>query len=184
MAVGPVRIREATFDDRFALARIIIDATFSAFHGRVPDACLHWLDVEESAANWGRSIESRPERERLFVAEVAERDVVGLALAGRATDGVIENPEIPARFGREVTSLQISPAWQKKGVGRMLLSRSAAFVIEQGGDNLLVRVLSDNPNVAFYERLGARTIGEQPYDWEGYATSELIMVWDDVKCLL
>ena len=55
------------------------------------------------------------------------------------------------------------------------------LVEDQGRSNLLVRVLADNLNISFYEHLGARVVGHQAYDWEGYATSEVVLVWDDLN---
>ncbi len=50
-----INLREAVVADQFALARILINATNSAFYGRVPKHCLTSLGVTESAANWRRS---------------------------------------------------------------------------------------------------------------------------------
>jgi GNAT superfamily N-acetyltransferase len=178
-----LRVRPATFDDRFALARIIIDATFSAFHGRVPDKCLRWLEVEESAENWGRTIETLPKDEHLLVANVSGLDVVGLILAGRSTEQFVRDPDIAKRYRIDLTSLQITPAWQGKGIGAKLIRAASEKMIADGGVNLLVRVLRDNPNVTFYERLGAHAVGCQPYDWEGYETYEDILAWENMPCL-
>ena len=178
-----LRIRPATVGDRFALGRIIVDATHSAFQGRVPDACLRWLDVAESAQNWGNSIENLPATEHLLVAEMADREVAGLILAGRSTAEVVRAAAIATRYPIEITSLQVAPAWQRKGLGRRLIGTAAARMLEQGSSSLLVRVLRDNPNMAFYERMGARHVGSQPYNWAGYDTHEELLVWDDIQCL-
>lgn len=175
-----VRIREAELNDRFALARTMIDATFSAFHGRVPDQCLKWIGVEESAHNWGKSLESMPPQEQLLVAEVAERDVVGLILAGRPTIELVHDEEVSSRYPIEITSLQVSPAWQGKGIGRKLIGTAAEKMLSDGESSLMVRVLRDNPNIAFYERLGAERLCSQPYRWEAYDTYEEILGWKDM----
>ena len=63
-------------------------------------------------------------------------------------------PLITARYSRELLSLQLAPLWQRQGVGRSLVSRIADELAEENVTRLLVRVLIDNPNIAFYERLG------------------------------
>ncbi len=178
-----IRVREAVVEDRFALARIIIDATSSAFYGRVPNACLELLHVEESASNWERFMKKSSGQEQLLVAEIESLDVVALILAGKSSADVVENADIASRYPTEITSLQVDPAWQRKGLGRLLIQHAARRVIEAGNDRLMVRVLEDNPNITFYEALGAEIVGSQPYDWEGYRTSELIMGWNTVTSL-
>jgi len=179
--MGNVRIRKATHNDRFALARIIIDATFSAFHGRVPDQCLTWIDVEESARNWGNSLNAMGSGEHLLVAEVGQVDLVGLILAGGSTEGLISDQELSKLYPVEITSLQISPAWQGKGIGRALIWTAMEQLGQTSGSGLLVRVLRDNPNIPFYEHLGAARLGSEPYCWEGYDTYEELLGWEDMS---
>ena len=180
MLTTNIRVRSATPDDCFALARIFIDATRSAFSGRVPDACLNWLQVEESATNWKRFMDENNDLEQLLVAEVSEVDTVALILVGRSSAEVVDDTEIASRYPIEVSSIQVDPAWQRLGLGRLLIQHAAQLVAERGADSLMVRVLRDNPNVSFYKALGAEKVGSQPYDWEGYKTSELIMGWNTI----
>jgi hypothetical protein len=62
----------------------------------------------------------------------------------------------------------------------MLLQHVASVLMNEGHRNLSVRVLVDNPNVAFYEKLGPKLIGSRDYDWEGYQTRESIYGWEDL----
>ena len=180
----PITVRQARYEDRFALARLLINATTGAFRGRVPDRCLNFT-VEESATNWGRNFEEGgfPAGEYLFVAEVAGLDVVGLALAGRPSTEGVTDAEIARAYPRELVSLQVDPAWQRRGVGRKLVAVVAETLAQEGEATLLVRVLAENPNRVFYERLGGRLAGSQPHNWEGHHTEELIYVWDDIQVL-
>ena len=182
-----ISLREAEITDRFALARIIINATNSAFKGRVPENCLTSLGITESATNWRRSLEQEMQGRHLFVAEVESVDVVGLILAGTRSGKPAESagePQSIAMYSAEVISLQLEPAWQRVGTGRMLMQHIASVLMNEGHRNLLVRVLVDNPNVTFYEKLGARLLGSRDYDWEGYETRELIYGWQDLNELI
>jgi len=179
-------IRHAHIDDCPALARILISATRAAFRGLVPDACLNWIAPEESAANWARNFaddHSLQPGYSLFVADTGQ-EVVGFAMLGeiRPEDGF--ELSIARRYSHELRVLQVDPAWQRQGVGRRLVSRVAAQVDEAGATHLLVRVLVENPNMAFYERLGAIELGRRPYDWEGYLTETLVLGWEDVRRLM
>jgi len=177
-----IEIRHARIDDCPALGRIIVIATQDAFRGQVPDQCLHWLTPEESALNWAKNFTSDQSLEpgdSLFVAET-QKEVIGLAMVSEITPEYNYEPYIAGRYSHELLSIQVAPLWQQQGVGRRLLSRIADGLSKEQATHLLVRVLVDNPNLAFYERLGAIRIAKRPYEWEGYETEEIIFGWEDI----
>jgi GNAT superfamily N-acetyltransferase len=183
--VEKIKIRHARIDDCPVLGKIIVSATQAAFRGRVPEQCLNWLTPEESAVNWAKNFtsdQSLGPGDYLFVAEAAE-EVIGLAMSAEITSEDHYEPWIASRYGHELLSLQVTPVWQRQGVGRRLVSRVADELGKEDATNLLVRVLVDNPNVAFYEWLGATEIGRHPYDWEGYKTEEILFGWEDISRL-
>jgi len=178
-----IEIRHARIDDCPALGRIIVSATQDAFRGRVPDRCLHWLTPEESAVNWAKNFTSDQSLEPgdyLFVAET-KNEVIGLAMVSEITQEDNYEPLITTRYSHELLSLQVAPLWQRQGVGRRLVSRIADELAEEKVTRLLVRVLIDNPNIAFYKRLGATRISKRPYEWDGYETEEIIFGWEDIS---
>jgi GNAT superfamily N-acetyltransferase len=173
-----ISIREATPADAAALADIVIDSIQTAFRDRVPDQCLAWLTKDESAANW-RKFMSRDDREDgwfLYVAELAQGQVVGCALGG-------PQPDEPGRPG-EVKLMGVLPAYQGQGIGRRLVTCVAERLGRDGMRSLLVRVLMANPNRAFYERLGAQYQREEPYDWNGVTLAMGVYRWPDTAALL
>ena len=184
--MASLRIRDACLEDAIGLGETITSATASAFTGRVPSWCFDTFTVEESAANWERFLRSpayAAAEELLLVAEEDAAGVVGLVLAGKSTRGLFPDSTITDRYPFEITSLQIRPHWQKKGLGRALVGRAADFIAAKGSQTMAVRVLAPNPNRAFYEKLGARQITVQDYDWEGYMTEEVLYGWEDVSRL-
>jgi hypothetical protein len=50
--------------------------------------------------------------------------------------------------------------------------------------SMLVRVLSVNPNRAFYQRLGARFIREEPYDWNDVILAASVYGWPSTADLV
>jgi GNAT superfamily N-acetyltransferase len=167
------------------MGRILVTATQDAVRGLVPDQCLEWLTPEESAANWAKYLQSEERlagEDFLFVAETQPHGVIGLALLSKRLDSN-EIHDLRA-FAWELRSLHVDPAWQRHGIGRRLVTRVADQVWQVGAQHLLVRALVENPNRAFYEHLGARRLGSQPYDWDGYQTEEILYGWDDLNRLL
>ena len=181
-----ITIRHAYINDCPALADTLIKATQHAFRGHVPDHCLEWITPEESAANWAKNFkteQSLNDGKYLFVAETKSDGVIGFAM-------LCPLEPIPAHFqfvdqgySNELRSLQVLPAWQKKGIGRQLTAKVADQVTKEGGTSLLVKMLVDNPNMGYYEHLGAGKLGSNQFVWEGYETKEIIYGWDNIKSL-
>jgi ribosomal protein S18 acetylase RimI-like enzyme len=174
--VNEICLRYATVEDAPELARILVGTNRETFHGLVPDA---WLDdptLEESERNWRRAIGSELEEgEFLLVAENTEGTMLGFAMAGGKTGRDAE---------RELNVLMVDTPWQRRGIGRMLVSEVAAKLKQRGIQSLLVGVQCDNPNRQFYERLGAKQIGSKPLNWAGYTTEEILLRWDAIDELL
>jgi len=181
-----VRIRVANRRDCEDLGEVIVGATRSAFEGRVPERCLLELPVSTSVANWRRAFDSGVfdgEAQSLFVAESKLKSVVGFVLVGGPTAGVFRDEELAASFPIELVSLHVAPKWQHSGVGRSLVRAAVEWLITSGQETLAVRVLEQNPNRSFYERLGAEELGSQPFDWAGFATNEIIYGWRDIGAI-
>lgn len=180
-----IEIRHARIEDCPALGRILVSATHETFRGRVPDPCLNWITPEESAANWAKNFtsgESLAPGDYLFVAET-KNEVIGYAMVSEITPEYHDELSRATWYSHELLSIQVSPLWQRRGVGRRLLLRIAEELGREKAIPLLVGVLVENPNIAFYERLGARRIGKRPYDWEGYVTDEIVLGWEDISTL-
>lgn len=174
-----ISIRPAVVEDCPELARILVEANDDAFRGLVPDYCLESLTITESAINWRRNFApggSLEKGEYLIVAIKGHEKVIGFAMGGRRTG----RRDYPV----ELSVLMVDPPWQRQGVGRMLVREIVQIAMLAGFESLLVGVLKENPNRLFYERLGARQIGQKPYSWSGYVTAEILYAWDDFPLIL
>ena len=170
-------IRPAVIEDAPVLARILVTTGQETFLGLVPDKCLESPTLEKSERNWRKFFRSGclDQDEILLLATTEAGEAAGYILAGRAT----------ARqdYPRELSVLMIYPAWQRSGIGRMLVTTIAGKLSRQGVKSLLVGILAENPNWMFYERLGAKRIGRRPIDWAGYETELILYGWDDLAAL-
>jgi len=177
-----MRIRLAELRDAEKLGEVIVAANRSAFEGRVPEECLLELPVATSVANWRRAFDSGAFDGGAHVLLVAEIEgVVGFVLAGGYTAGIYHDRVIADAYPREIVSLHVAPDWQKRGIGRSLVGAAADWLITRHEKRLAVRVLEENPNRAFYVRLGARELGSQAYDWAGFETRQVIYGWPDIR---
>jgi ribosomal protein S18 acetylase RimI-like enzyme len=78
----------------------------------------------------------------------------------------------------------VGTPWQRQGIGRKLVSQAVVELQRHRVTSMLVAVQVDNPNWAFYERLGGRLVGRRPLDWEGYETEVVLYGWDDISVLV
>lgn len=171
-----IKIRPAQKSDSAALGRILVTANQNAFQGRVPDRCLNSLTPAESAHNWAKSFVSESkfdDHDKLFVAEVSH-EVVGLAMLS-------ESQTHFEGYSHELNTLQVDPKWQRQGIGQKLIARIALEMWKNRKTHLMVGVLAENPNHAFYRKLGAVQLGTRPYNWEGYQTEEIIYGFEHVQ---
>jgi len=179
-------IRHAHIDDCPTLAETLIKATQHAFRGRVPDHCLEWIPPEESAVNWAKNFkteQSLNDGMYLFIAETKTNGVIGFAMLCPLEPKPTHIQFIDQGYSHELRSLQVLPTWQKKGIGRQLISKVAEQVTTEGGTCLLVKMLVNNPNMGYYEHLGAAELGSNPFVWDGYETKEIIYGWDNIESL-
>ena len=161
-------IRHARKADCPALAQILIAATQDAFRGHVPDHCLNWITPEKSAANWAKNFAS-DQRLKVgnycYAAETNAGKLIGFALLIDGSKIDDQDPPQAKQFNHELRVIQVDLAWQRRGVGRSLIARVAEQIKCEGSSRCLVRVLVENPNLPFYEHLGAVQLGKRPYDW-------------------
>ena len=132
-----VTVRRAREGDAEGIAGVHVETWRNAYAGLLPRDVLDGLSRRRQMRRWRRAIRN-PEAE-LGQVFVAEGD--GIAGFGSAS-----------REAGEITTLYVRPDAQRRGIGRTLFYRMAAFL--DGPVSLWV--LDGNPAAGFYERLGGR----------------------------
>lgn len=121
--------REAELRDAAAMARVSVDSYRAAYRDQIPEASLMQFTYEESERNWARAIrelsEADERQESIYVAENEERLIIGVAMGGP------ERSRHPLYTG-EIYFLYLLPAYQGRGIGRLLTINVVERLVEQG----------------------------------------------------
>ncbi|OHV73117.1 GNAT family N-acetyltransferase [Ensifer sp. LCM 4579] len=174
-SIKPIEIRPADPDDLMAIASVLVTTWRATFRGIISDAYLDAMTVGNQAIGHARRM--RVPGSFLTVAvDLSDDRVIGFANYGRARG-------MPPAFDRELYELYILPDYHGAGVGSALVRSVAAHCREMGASSLFAWVLADNPNRAFYERVGARAVGEGRVGVGGERLVQVAYRWDDLAAL-
>jgi GNAT superfamily N-acetyltransferase len=179
-------IRIAREEDAAAMARVIVDSWLVAHRDQIPaeaweKRAKEWTYAESEQA-WARTLRAiaadASPQDCIYVAEVADGELVGLVMGGPAeTEGLPTTSEINA--------LYVRPSQQGRGVGRRLVQAAAAHQAQLGRTALHIGCLAANaPGRRFYESLGGQVVAERLADEEGIMLPELVYGWADTGALL
>lgn len=156
---NPPYLRLATVDDAAVLADLHVRAWQWAYRGQLPDAWLDGLAVGPREL-WRRTTLQHPPAEaRTWVAEDAQRRVVGFADTGVCRDQ-------DAQPGTaEVYALYLDPAVVGRGVGRALFSAAVDDLQQRGYRRATLWVLATNVRAQrFYAAAGWHPDGATKVD--------------------
>ena len=135
-----IQIREAALDEIAAVARVHVQAdwdTYSALFGSQAYA----IELSESERRWRRALR---DGDILLVASNGD-EIVGLGHAG----------------GDRICALYLLRSYQRRGIGRALLTRLLAALNKRGVAEVRFDVVAINVNaIRFYRAVGAYPVGQ------------------------
>lgn len=167
-------IRPITIDECDTIGLITVTAFLSAYIGRIPEADLDFTWTPEvSAEHWREAFKGAEETGSKIVAAVDE-GIVGVIEYGPASEG-------PSGW---IGSLYILPTRQGEGIGRALLLHAARDLHVSGFKSLELSCARENPNLGFYEHLGAVEVRRKPGKIDHFETEEVIYRWPNIADLL
>jgi GNAT superfamily N-acetyltransferase len=175
--MSDITIRPATPADAAAIAQVRVDAWRTTYKGMIPDAYLAAMRVEDSTALWQKVLAAGPNSTSVFVAASTD-GVVGFA-AGH----MLSEPK--HGLDAELSAVYLVRDAQRAGVGARLVATVAAAQRAHGATGLIVWVIAGNKSArAFYEKLGAELLVEQPFTWDGMDLVETGYGWRDIDSLV
>jgi GNAT superfamily N-acetyltransferase len=172
-----IAIRLATAEDAGAIARVRIDSWRATYRGMIPDAYLDGMRVDASTELWHRVLTAGANTTSVFVAE-NDGGVIGFA-AGN----MLQEPR--HELDAELSAVYVRREFQHAGIGRRLVCAVARAQHGHGATGLIVWVIAGNRGArAFYERLGATLLLEQPFEWDGMELTEAGYGFRDIDALV
>ncbi|MDL2407978.1 GNAT family N-acetyltransferase [Rhizobium calliandrae] len=169
-----IRIRPAAVADATAIAVLHVAVWRDTYRELAPVEAFRVLDEAYREAKWAAAL-AKPDRHQLvLVAEQGNR-LVGIGAPSQA-----------AFEGRgEVRSLYVDPAIKRRGVGRRLMGKLAAYLagLHYPGAALGV-VVGNDPAIAFYQSLGGRMIGLYADPGPIWRSDNIVVAWDDLSLLM
>jgi len=183
-----ITIRRAAPQDANAIAQVRIDSWRTTYRGLVPDAYLDAMQLTPSVEMWSRVLNVADAPASVFVAEndgsivgfVAENDG---SIVGFAAGNMLQEP----RYGlnAELSAVYLRREFQRAGLGRRLVCAVAEAERDHGATGMVVWIISGNKAArAFYERLGAALLVEQPFEWDGVPLTEAGYAFTDIDALV
>lgn len=178
----PIEIRRALVADAEALTSVQIASWRTTYRGIVSDAFLSDLENVIRVEKWAERLAS-PGFLALIAEEVADnpsepkRTVIGFLNGGSLREPVED-------FDGELYAIYLLLSAHRKGIGRALTMRLAELLHAQGLKSMLVWVLTDNPAVDFYRKMGATRITEKRITIGNEELMETALGWKTLDALL
>ena len=172
-----VRIRAARLSDASSIARVHIDSWRTTYAAVMPAEFLLGLSYSQRASWWEEILGADPPAISAFVAEAPGGEVVGFVGGGPEQEA---NPA----FGAELYAIYLYEDYQRRGVGRRLVSALAEALSALGFSSMLLWVLEDNPAArSFYVSLGGEELGRKTITIGGRDLTEVSYGWRDIESL-
>ena len=168
-----VTIRRATADDAdllSGLARKIFLDTFGP-QNSPEDIAIH------ERKSYSRDIQLRELNDESLTYLIAESDglAAGFAMIGSPRSASCNEFQSPIELFR----FYVDKEWHGKGVAQPLMRECVEEALRRGGATICLSVWQHNPRaIRFYEKIGFRTAGTQPYVLGNDVQTDWVMVRD------
>lgn len=168
-----MNIRLAVPEDALQIAQVQVESWRTTYRGIVPKSYLDSLDIEKREKIWRQAAANQP----LYVAEL-HGIIVGFAIGGENRD-----KDTYPEYDGELYAIYSYDHVHEQGIGKKLFKSTAHNLAARGFRKMVVSVLSENPAVGFYKRMGGKFIGEETIDIDCMKIQESFYGYDDIQNL-
>ena len=158
-------IRIVTFKDALSIAEMHVQCWKETYTGMLKQEILDELKVRDKELLW-KEIAKSPDH-KLFI--YTENGMVKGFL-----DGYL-NPENNIA---EILAFYLLEEIQRQGIGRELFQKFYHCALNQDYAFIRLDVFNKNPSRFFYEKMGAKIIGETELPEFGFEITELLYQWE------
>jgi GNAT superfamily N-acetyltransferase len=162
------KIRKAIIGEEKDIVHVNIQTWKTAYAGIVDDDFLKHLD--ENSPKRFSSIQKDIVGGQIYVA-LNDDKIVGIAIFGKARDDDF------SEYG-ELYALYVLDAYQRAGIGRMLVNAVKNELKLEGYKHFIIACLSQNPSCNFYEKIGGKMVTEKSCTIGGKNYMESIFSYD------
>lgn len=172
-----VIIKPAETGDAAALSEIQREARSRLLSSVLPADLIDPDGPQERTAFWRDVLASGPPI--CLVAVASNATVVGFikATAPHRWSGP---GEWAGRQAAEISHIYVSPDHQRGGIGTRLIKTAGHMMAALGWHQVVVWTYAGNPCARFYEKLGARFLGEREAEIRGHRIGEWLYGWEDI----
>ena len=170
-------IRPAQLTDADAIAKVQVDSWRTTYKGIMSDDSLAALSYDQHAKMWHKILSDAGPNKFAYVAEEEHGKLVGFALGGPERNG---DPD----YCGELYAIYLYEPYQRRGIGRSLMTLIAQNLLDAGLGSLLVWVLDANPCRSFYEALGGERLRDKRINVGGVQLVEVAYGWRDARILV
>jgi|SRR5699024_2240220 len=165
-----MKVRNATKADAENIADVHVKSWQTTYRGILPQKVLDNLSKEQRTRQWTNIMENA----NVYVAEDADGNIVGLSNGGPERTGAY--PE----YTGELYAIYILEAYQRQGIGKMLLKPVLQELKAEGMHSMLVWVLEHNPAEHFYKNIGGVFLDKVDIQIGGGTYQELAYAWKEL----
>jgi ribosomal protein S18 acetylase RimI-like enzyme len=168
-ATRRVQIRPADWSDIEGMARVTVDTWAITYAQILPPAYLARMRYASQEHQRSRLMHAAGVH-HLVAVEPTAGEVVGYASCGpNRNDG--------AGVSGEIYELYVQNGFQGRGIGRRLFRAARNHLASDGHETMIVWVLSANPNLGVYPRLGGWLHGKKTIRVGGASVEETGYTW-------
>ena len=161
-------VRPASWDDIEGMARVSVDTWRLTYDNILPKAYLERMRLVRSEHQRSRMMYAHGVHHFVAV-EPAAGEVIGFVSCGPTRNG--------GSAPGEIYELYVQNGFQGRGVGRRLFRAAMDRLARDGHERMVVWVLNENPNFAFYPRMGGWLHAKKSIRVGGKAVEETAYLW-------
>lgn len=152
-------MRKATFSDVDFLALAHVQAWQETYNGLLPPELINSLDFQRRKQMWSRILKEPNQNTSTFLCTFETGELLGFSSGSKNLDSPDQ---------ADLTCLYVLKKYQNHGVGKRLFQNTVNEMLKLKCTTLSVNVLTNNPYLTFYIKLGGSFCGSQQADFMGH----------------